>query len=108
MSVAAKLCDRIAVMYAGQIAEMGTAVEILTRPKHPYSQGLVRTSAEIMRRVDRLQEIPGELPNWRSLPEGCRFRPRCAFARQGCEREQSLRLTSDGREVRCLLYEDVR
>jgi oligopeptide/dipeptide ABC transporter ATP-binding protein len=108
MAVAARLCDRIAVMYAGQIVEIGTAAEILTQPRHPYTQGLVRTSTELVRRVERLQEIPGELPHWRSMPEGCRFRPRCGFARPGCERDQPLRLNADGREVRCLLYEDVR
>ncbi|WP_170984164.1 ABC transporter ATP-binding protein [Rhodoligotrophos defluvii] len=105
MSVAASLCDRIAVMYAGQIVEIGATDEILTVPKHPYTQGLVRTATELVRRVERLQEIPGELPNWRSLPEGCRFRPRCPYARVGCEAGQPMRTLDGEARVRCLLYD---
>lgn len=106
MSVAAKLCDRIAVMYAGQIVELGETAEILEQPRHPYTQGLVRTARELEGRVERLQEIPGELPNWSDLPAGCRFAPRCGEARPGCEAAQAMRTLGGGREVRCLLYED--
>lgn len=105
MSVAAKLCDRIAVMYAGQIVEIGPAKDLLADPKHPYSQGLVRTATELVERVDRLREIPGELPNWRSMPAGCRFEPRCPHAREGCASAQPMRSPEPGREVRCLLYD---
>lgn len=104
MSVAGRLCDRIAVMYAGQIVEVGPARVILTEPKHPYSQGLVRTAMELTRRVDRLQEIPGELPNWRTVPAGCRFRDRCREARVGCEAPQPMRDLGDS-AVRCLLHD---
>lgn len=104
MALAGRLCDRIAVMYAGQIVEVGAAGEVLRQPKHPYAQGLVRTSTELVRRVERLREIPGELPNWRTLPAGCRFAPRCAYVRAGCEREQLLRPLGGGRAVRCLLH----
>lgn len=105
MSVAARLCDRIAVMYAGQIVEIGPAADLLADPKHPYTQGLVRTATELVQRVERLKEIPGELPNWRSVPEGCRFKPRCPSAREACARDQAMRRPEPGREVRCLLYD---
>ena len=104
MSVAGKLCDRIAVMYAGQIVELGAAEDILREPKHPYSQGLVRTATELSQRVERLREIPGELPNYRSLPTGCRFRTRCELAREACSEVQPMRALARGRQVRCLLY----
>jgi len=107
MSVAQSLCDRIAVMYAGQIVEMGTTDQILHDPKHPYSAGLVRTATELTQRVDRLQEIPGELPSWKAQPTGCRFRSRCEFARDGCELPQQMRDLGEDREVRCLLYGEV-
>lgn len=107
MSVAARLCDRIAVMYAGQIVEAGPAAAVLSDPKHPYSRGLVRTATELVRRVERLQEIPGELPNWRSVPAGCRFRDRCPAARPGCAAPQPMRRVGEGREARCLLYRDA-
>lgn len=105
MSIAAKLCDRIAVMYAGQIVEVGRAEDVLNDPKHPYSQGLVRTATELAARVERLQEIPGELPNWRSMTGGCRFKPRCPHGRAGCESPQPMRRLTQGREVRCLQHE---
>lgn len=105
MSVAAKLCDRIAVMYAGQIVEVGLAAEILKAPRHPYTQGLVRTAMELERRVERLQEIPGELPNWSEMPAGCRFSTRCPHVRAGCAAPQPMRHLENGREVRCLLYD---
>lgn len=105
MSVAGKLCDRIAVMYAGQIVELGDAADVLRDPKHPYAQGLVRTATELERRVERLQEIPGELPNWRSIPPGCRFANRCSLARDGCDKVQPMRELAGGRQVRCLLHE---
>lgn len=104
MSVAAKLCDRIAVMYAGQIVEVGDTTQILQAPRHPYTQGLVRTATELVRRVERLREIPGELPNWHSLPVGCRFRPRCEYASQACKQAQPMRNSSEGHSVRCQLY----
>ncbi|MBI1386771.1 MAG: ATP-binding cassette domain-containing protein [Rhizobiales bacterium] len=102
MTVAARLCDRIAVMYAGQIVERGSAAEILGAPRHPYTQGLVRTANELQRRVARLIEIPGELPNWRTMPAGCRFRARCPLAGPECEHAQRLLTASDGHEVRCV------
>lgn len=105
MQVAAQICDRIAVMYAGQVVESAPVRPILNDPKHPYSQGLIRTSRELERRAERLQEIPGELPHWRSMSEGCRFQPRCPYARQDCSKPQLLHHLTDGRVVRCLLYD---
>jgi oligopeptide/dipeptide ABC transporter ATP-binding protein len=103
MAVAARLCDRIAVMYAGQIVEFGDCREILESPLHPYTQGLVRTATELKQRVERLAEIPGELPNWRRMPSGCRFRPRCPHAYSACEDSQALQPIDEGRAVRCAL-----
>jgi oligopeptide/dipeptide ABC transporter ATP-binding protein len=82
MTAAAGLCDRIAVMYAGEIVETGPASEVLSVPRHPYTQGLVATARQLDDRAGRLNEIPGEMPTSR-LP-GCAFAPRCPKADATC------------------------
>src|SRR5260370_7588646 len=84
MSIAAGLCDRIAVMYAGEIVETGPAVELFAAPRHPYTQGLIDTALQLERRVDRLSEIPGEMPSVSGSPPGCVFAARCHRADEPC------------------------
>ncbi len=104
MRVASALCDRIMVMYAGEIVETGRTRAVLESPKHPYTQGLVAT-ASALSRGGRLQEIPGELPSGFHRPAGCLFAPRCSRVHAACRTTQPpmLRL-DDGRGVRCVLY----
>ncbi len=104
ITVAARVCDRIAVMYAGEIVETGSVHDVLTTPLHPYTQALVATARALAARTETLAEIPGQLPALTALPPGCVFQPRCTFARAGCEQPQALRL-HDGREIRCLLHD---
>ncbi len=104
ITVAARVCDRLAVMYAGEVVEAGAAAELLAAPLHPYTQGLVATARALAARAETLSEIPGQLPSLADLPPGCVFQPRCAFARSGCERPQTLR-QRPGRDVRCLLHD---
>ena len=105
MTVAAALCDRIAVMYAGEIVEIGSTADIFRDPKHPYTQGLLAAAAAL-NRGGRLSEIPGELPSGLDMPPGCLFEPRCPHARQGCRMARpAMRSLADAREVRCILYE---
>jgi oligopeptide/dipeptide ABC transporter ATP-binding protein len=76
--------DRVAVMYAGQIVEQGTRMELLSRPRHPYTQGLLRSIPRPEARGQRLEEIKGAVPRPGHWPTGCRFHPRCPFAFEPC------------------------
>ncbi|MCA8967449.1 MAG: ABC transporter ATP-binding protein, partial [Planctomycetes bacterium] len=106
MSIAASLCDRIAVMYAGRIVEVGDTRTIFKDPKHPYTKGLLATALALEGGHARLQEIPGELPHPGSWPQGCLFAARCAEARDDCRAARPAMRRIAGREVRCVLYGD--
>jgi oligopeptide/dipeptide ABC transporter ATP-binding protein len=84
MTVAAALCDRIAVMYAGQIVEVGPTRAVFDAPRHPYTQGLIATATALRQKAERLREIAGELPNLASPPRGCLFAPRCPKVMDRC------------------------
>ena len=84
LGVIAEVCDRVLVMYGGQIVETGTTEEILTCPEHPYAQGLLASLPGVGDRNVRLNPIPGTVPSAVDWPEGCRFRDRCSFAWGRC------------------------
>jgi oligopeptide/dipeptide ABC transporter ATP-binding protein len=85
LGVVARYADRVNVMYAGRIAERGTAADIYARPRHPYTLGLLRSVPRLDRpRRDRLDPIAGQPPDLARLPGGCSFRPRCRFAVEQC------------------------
>ena len=96
------LADRVAVMYAGQIVEEAPAAELLRRPRHPYTQALLRSVPEIGRPTDRLAAIPGQVPSPGQWPAGCRFAPRCPQVQAACL-TAAPELTPDGpgRWLRC-------
>jgi oligopeptide/dipeptide ABC transporter ATP-binding protein len=96
------IADRLAVMYAGQIVEMGRALEVLQNPAHPYTRALLRSVPEIGSLKPKLESIPGNVPNPGSFPRGCHFHPRCTQARPDCSVNIPV-LESAGRErlVRC-------
>jgi len=105
MTVAAALCDRIAVMYAGVIVELGPTGEVFKAPKHPYTQGLLAT-ATALSRGGRLREIPGELPSALERLPGCLFAPRCPHGRAACTAAHpAMRTLSAAHRVRCVLYD---
>jgi peptide/nickel transport system ATP-binding protein len=81
------VADRVCVMYAGQIVETGTREELLGRPRHPYTQGLLRSIPRPEARGGRLEEIPGTVPRPGQWPTGCRFHPRCPVAFSRCQVE---------------------
>ena len=105
MSVAASLCDRIAVMYAGQIVEVGPTADVLNAPRHPYTRGLIATSVALRNRTRRLQEIAGELPNLAAPPPGCLFAPRCPEAMDRCRRAEPSAYGDARHQTRCFLAE---
>lgn len=107
VSVVRHMADRVAVMYLGQIVELGSASEVLERPRHPYTQLLLEAVPRLDVAVDDAQvSAPTELPGNRNLPTGCFFRDRCPKATVGCDRPQAL-LPANGVEsgewVRCHL-----
>ena len=108
ISIARVLCDRMAVMYAGQIIETGTTEDILDRPRHPYTQGLIAASTELDAHPHRLTEIPGEGQRSDLTSARCSFEPRCALARAECrDGDPGMRQLSDFAAVRCVLYDQV-
>jgi oligopeptide/dipeptide ABC transporter ATP-binding protein len=85
LSLLLELADRIAVMYAGQLLESGTAAEILREPAHPYTKGLLNSFPSLRGPRRELAGIPGSPPDLRNLPPGCPFVPRCSYARDACK-----------------------
>jgi len=103
IALASDICDRIGVMYAGQIVELGSSEDVLLNPKHPYTQKLV-ASVPLLR-GDRVPEfIPGAPPDLVNPPVGCRFRPRCPRAFGRCGLEPPFIELGGGRFVKCWLY----
>ena len=82
--VVARLCDRVAVMYAGRIVECGPVADVFERPSHPYTQALIASVPKMTGATGRLATIDGQPPSLLNLPPGCRFAPRCAHAEQRC------------------------
>jgi peptide/nickel transport system ATP-binding protein len=105
LAVVAQVAEQIAVMYAGRIVEQGSVREVLTTPRHPYTQGLLAASPTLER--GHLEPIPGSVPQLTELPPGCAFAPRCAFRREECERAvPALRMVDPNPEqhaARCVL-----
>ncbi len=84
--IMAKIADRIAVMYAGQVVELGSVYDIFYRPLHPYTRGLIHAAPSLTDDVSQRRAIPGSPPDLTNLPEGCRFGPRCVRCQSGvCE-----------------------
>lgn len=84
LGVACEVADRIAVMYAGRFVETGTAVDVMTSPSHPYTEGLLHSTVHAGRRGQRLDPIPGSPPDLTDLPAGCAFSPRCTYVQDIC------------------------
>lgn len=102
LGVVAEVCDRVVVMYAGQVVESGTVDEVFAAPAHPYTRGLLASLPSIERRGQRLAAIPGTVPSPREWPSGCRFAPRCGETEERCRSAQSLvQLGRATRVARC-------
>jgi oligopeptide/dipeptide ABC transporter ATP-binding protein len=104
LGVVAEVCDRVVVMYAGQVVETGPVREIFARPQHPYTQGLLAAVPRPDQRGGRLAVIPGVVPPPTSWPHGCRFRPRCPYAWDLCHEQPGL-LEAGVQRARCWLVE---
>ena len=105
LGVVARVADRVAVMYAGQIVEQGTAEEVFERPLHPYTRGLM-ACIPVPGKTPRgahLGSIPGLVPSLIGDMSGCQFRDRCGYARPDCAQFDSLREQGEGRAYRCIM-----
>ena len=106
LGIVAETCDRVAVMYAGRIVEMGTLEDIFNHTRHPYTEGLFNSLPNIHRRVEELTPIPGMMPDPTNLPKGCAFAPRCRYATLACrERQPATRRISETHTVACCAYD---
>jgi peptide/nickel transport system ATP-binding protein len=107
LAVVAELCDRIVVFYAGEVVEDGPAAEILHRPRHPYTQALLRVASVGDYRRRELETIPGQPPEVGAQITGCRFADRCAFVTPDCRAQPvGIRAIDIEHEVRCRRADD--
>jgi oligopeptide/dipeptide ABC transporter ATP-binding protein len=111
LGVVAEMAERVAVMYAGRIVEHAGVLTLFDEPLHPYTQGLIASIPVLGKVTDRLEVIPGSVPNLIDLPPGCRFAARCRarieYHLDICTREEpGLLAIRPGHDVRCWLYED--
>ena len=108
IALVAELSDRVAVMYAGHVAELGSVEDIFDHPLHPYTEGLLQSVPNIkLNEREELYKMGGEPPNLTHPPVGCRFHPRCPRAMSICEKyEPEFQETAPGRFVKCWLYQD--
>jgi peptide/nickel transport system ATP-binding protein len=106
LGVVAEMAQDVAVMYTGQIVERGTVYQVLKRPKHPYTMGLLNSIPGEGLKGGKLNVIRGAVPNPLELPKGCTFAPRCPFVMDICRRQEPKLLNSgDGQLVHCWLYQ---
>jgi peptide/nickel transport system ATP-binding protein len=108
IGVANEICDRVAVMYAGQIVETGTTSQIVKAPIHPYPRGLLASTVHGAKRGARLETIPGTPPSLDKAPVNCSFAPRCSFTQSRCLEALPPNVQIGvGRAARCILAEQT-
>ena len=105
------MANRVAVMYAGEIVEQTSVIRLFKEPLHPYTLGLIGSIPVLGQVRERLEVIPGSVPNLVNLPAGCRFAPRCTFCVKYnmsiCrEKKPDLIEIKEGHKIRCWLYQD--
>ena len=106
MSVVASTCNKIAVMYAGEIVELGMVETIMTKPLHPYTDALLKAFPALKGETKKMVSIPGHLPDLSKQITGCVFAPRCPYAGRRCHVEKpQLKTVEDGGQVACFLHD---
>ena len=105
MGVIAETADRVAVMYAGRIAEIGPVADVIKRAKHPYTDGLMGSIPVVGQQTERLAQIEGAMPRLTAIPDGCAFNPRCPKAFDKCRQTRPDPIASGAGEVACWLIE---
>ena len=108
LSVVAETCQRVAVMYLGQIVEEADVATLFDHPRHPYTRGLLKSIPKITGERERLHIIEGTVPLLSQIPEGCRFAPRCPYATEACRTAHpTLDRVSDTQKVRCIRRDEI-
>lgn len=108
LGVIIEMCDRVLVMYAGEIIEKGTVENVFNHPQHPYTAGLIRSIPEIEGPKQRLQPVQGQVPDLIDMSDECHYVPRCAYAHEGCRQAhpQMYETTNDPRhKARCIMHD---
>lgn len=105
MGVIAETADRVAVMYAGRVAEIGPVKDVIQHARHPYTEGLMGAIPNLSQDTDRLVQIPGSMPRLTEIPVGCAFNPRCPKAFDRCRQVRPDPIPNDPGEVACWLFD---
>jgi peptide/nickel transport system ATP-binding protein len=105
MGVIAEISDRVAVMYAGRLVEVGAVRDVVKNPKHPYSQGLMGSIPSLHRKADALIQIEGAMPRLTEIPDGCAFHPRCPHCFERCRTQRPDLLNTEPTKAACWLYD---
>jgi peptide/nickel transport system ATP-binding protein len=108
MGVIAETCDRVAVLYAGRVAEIGPVAELIHRPRHPYTAGLMGSIPSMDTDREELLQIDGAMPRLNAMPSGCAFHPRCPKALPRCAHERPELMEAAGTRAACWLLEPAR
>jgi peptide/nickel transport system ATP-binding protein len=101
MGVIAETCDRVAVLYAGRVAEIGPVAEVIHRPSHPYTSGLMGSIPALTDTRERLLQIDGAMPRLNAIPKGCAFNPRCPQVMDRCRQERPDLMPAGGTRAAC-------
>ena len=105
MGVIAETADRVAVMYAGRVVEIGPVADIVHRPSHPYTKGLMDSIPALERRLDRLHQIDGAMPRLNAIPPGCPYNPRCPRVFERCREDRPGLMPAGATRAACWLYD---
>jgi peptide/nickel transport system ATP-binding protein len=106
MGVIAETCDRVAVMYAGRIVEIGPVHEVINRPAHPYTAGLMASIPDITQDREYLNQIDGAMPRLNAIPVGCAFNPRCPKVFDRCKTDRPVLANADATRAACWLIDE--
>ena len=106
MGVIAETADRVAVMYAGRIAEIGPVADVIHRPQHPYTVGLMGSIPSVAEDRDRLEQIDGAMPRLNAIPQGCAFNPRCPRAMPVCRERRPELMQAGASQAACWLHDE--
>jgi peptide/nickel transport system ATP-binding protein len=106
MGVIAETADRVAVMYAGRIVEIGPVKDVITAAKHPYTEGLMGSIPVVGHDLARLTQIEGSMPRLTEIPRGCAFHPRCPYVFERCRHERPELMRAGGSRAACWLHDE--
>ena len=105
MGVIAETCDRVAVLYAGRVAEIGPVHQVINQPAHPYTSGLMAAIPDMSVDRERLNQIDGAMPRLNAIPPGCAFNPRCPRVMDRCKLERPDLLDAGATRAACWLHD---